>query len=365
MGVDSWADAVDGTGVLRRLGTSVEEQGGMRRSPRSLLLVSTLLVACAVGDPDSLDGFGEVGDDDDASAPGSASTSGASESSSDGTTTDEGEPATDQRFDVPSPDAAGEGEPCGRVDLLFVIDNSGSMGDEQTNLVASFPGFIDGIMSILPSTDYQVGVITTDENDYNGLGCQHLGALTVATGGEMSSDAECGPYTAGRRYMSSADDLDHDFSCAAQVGIDGSGVERPMDAIAAALDPVAGNLGSCNAHFLRDEALLVIVLITDEEDQGDSVGDPADWAANVVEAKNGNEDQVVVLSLLGHDKPNACIEAQWTGTEGAEISPRLIEFTQSFGVGRVGDVCAGSYDQFFYEGIVGIADACNVVVPVG
>ena len=31
---------------------------------------------------------------------------------------------------------------CSKMDLLFVIDNSGSMGEEQTNLIANFPTFI-------------------------------------------------------------------------------------------------------------------------------------------------------------------------------------------------------------------------------
>src|SRR5690242_21671906 len=34
---------------------------------------------------------------------------------------------------------------CAKADFLFVIDNSGSMADEQDNLIASFPGFIDTI----------------------------------------------------------------------------------------------------------------------------------------------------------------------------------------------------------------------------
>src|SRR4051794_8019943 len=48
---------------------------------------------------------------------------------------------------------------CTKMDVLFVIDNSGSMGEEQTNLVANFPMFI----SVLDQSglDYRVGVTTT------------------------------------------------------------------------------------------------------------------------------------------------------------------------------------------------------------
>jgi len=365
--LDSRGAAVDAGEVDRRPGTSVEASLGMRRVSRSILFVS-VLSSCTAGPPDSLDGFGEVGEADDDGTTAATSSGGApvgSDDDDDGSSTGAEDPAGEGRFDLAAPDVGPESDPCGLVDLLFVIDNSGSMGDEQQNLVASFPGFITGIESILPSSEYHVGVITTDANEFNGNDCRRIGALTVQTGGDLSSDAQCGPFADGHHFMTAADDLDTCFSCAAQVGIDGSGIERPLDAIAAALDPVQADLDECNAEFLRDEALLVLVLITDEEDDGDSLGDPADWHDMVVAAKGGDAERVVVLSLVGHDKPNECIAAQWTGMAGAEISPRLIEFTESFPFGRVGDVCAASYEQFFTDGIVGIADACHVVVPVG
>ena len=53
---------------------------------------------------------------------------------------------------------------CSKMDLLFVIDNSGSMGQEQTNLIANFPAFI----AVLEASglDYRVAVTTT-ARDYN------------------------------------------------------------------------------------------------------------------------------------------------------------------------------------------------------
>jgi hypothetical protein len=312
-----------------------------------LLPILGLLVGCTAGPADSLDGFGEVEDDggDDSTESG-----GSEESSS----SDEGEPLAD--------DASEDTSTCGLVDVLFVIDNSESMADEQANLVASFPGFIEGIESILPSSDYHVGVVTTDTNEWNGTGCQRIGALTTKTGGLASSDAVCGPYASGKRFITAADDLDAEFSCAAQVGIDGDGRERPIDAISAVLHPFAADVGGCNSGFLREGALFVLVIITDEEDDGASVGDPADWTAAVTEVRG--DDDVVVLGLVGHDKPNACIADQWDGMNGAEIAPRLIAFTESFTHGLVGDVCAPSYADFFAQAVDGIAVACDVV-PVG
>lgn len=42
-------------------------------------------------------------------------------------------------------DEGGSDAGCRAVDLLFVIDNSGSMEDEQANLISSFPGFINAM----------------------------------------------------------------------------------------------------------------------------------------------------------------------------------------------------------------------------
>lgn len=323
------------------------------------------LVACQLTPTDIYGGVfaSEEGDSDDAAGlepfPGGRTTGDAPDDPDEGEDDEGIEPIA---YDVGTGGTQAEPpEPCREVDLLFVIDDSGSMGDEQLNLVASFPGFIDGITNRLGvATSYHVGVITTDAYEWNVPHCQAIGGLTVRTGGDLSSDDNCGPYASGGSYITVDDDLNQAFSCAAQVGIEGHGIERPMDALVAALADPDGETDACNDGFLRDDALLVVVLITDEEDEGDSVGDPLDWYQTVVDAKGGDEDAVVVLSLIGHDKPNACIPAQWTGMMGAEISPRLRTFTELFPHGTVGDVCAPDYGPFFADAVDGIAAVCGL-----
>ncbi len=329
------------------------------------------LVACQATPTDVYGGFFE--DEAGSSSGGDAAPSGSEDDGSAepdaASDSDDDEPApTPPGLDVGAPVTDPEPPPaCQAVDLLFVIDNSGSMGDEQLNLVASFPGFIEGIRDQLgPAASYHVGVATTDAYEWNVPMCQSLGGLTVRTGGDLSSAESCGPFASGQSFMTVADDLDDAFSCAAQVGIDGAGIERPMDALAGALtDPVGVN-AACNDGFLRDDALLVVVLITDEEDEGDSLGQPIDWYQTVLDAKHGEQDQIVVLSLIGHDKPNECIPSQWTGMMGAEIAPRLRTFTELFDHGMVGDVCAADYAPFFEQAVDGIAEACGLVpTPAG
>ena len=64
---------------------------------------------------------------------------------------------------------AGNGNGCQKVDFLFVIDNSGSMLEEQNNLAGSFPSFINSIQSTLDAAqDYHIMVIDTDAWVYSG-----------------------------------------------------------------------------------------------------------------------------------------------------------------------------------------------------
>jgi hypothetical protein len=260
-------------------------------------------------------------------------------------------------------------EGCTKVDFLFVIDNSGSMADEQDNLTNSFPGFISGIQSALMQVDeYQVGVVTTDAYGPNTAvpGCNQLGGLVTRTGGSDSSSSVCGPYAAGNNYMTEADDLDTAFACAADVGTAGDGCERPMDAMTVVLDKNLGGAGQCNDGYLRDDALLVLVIITDEyEGSGDpegcnSSGNPGSWYDTVVASKLGIPENAVALGLLNYGG-GPCPPAD-TVYDGGNI----VNFVSMFGPnGFLGGICEPDYGPVFSEAVAIIEEACNNFTPPG
>jgi len=272
-----------------------------------------------------------------------------------------------------------ETDACKKVDLLFVIDNSGSMADEQQNLVASFPGFIAEMQTQLATTEgYNIGVTTSDAYFYNDPACIQEGALVRQTGGVDSSNQVCAPYASGAGHMSEADDLTAKFSCAAQVGTGGDGNERPMQTLQVALTPALNAPGACNDGFIREDALLVLVIITDEEDdqevdatctppQPGSPGDPQFWYDSIVNVKGGIEENIVVLALIGPTGNNACppIDKCAGGIDGAEPGVRLEQFALMFTYGFVGQVCAPSYDSFFAEAVGLIDSACDEFTPPG
>ena len=84
------------------------------------------------------------------SAGSGAATDGAATDSDDSDNGDTGPGGDGPLLDV-APGQTGGGDPdgaadeCTNVDILFVIDDSGSMADNQDQLIASFPGFIAGI----------------------------------------------------------------------------------------------------------------------------------------------------------------------------------------------------------------------------
>jgi hypothetical protein len=255
------------------------------------------------------------------------------------------------KFDLsPLPDSPMFDEACGMVDFLFVIDNSGSMSDEQAALVTNFPNFISGIEATLETVKtIHVGVTTTDANFYNVAGCTDIGSLVVKTGGNDSSNAQCGPYKEGANFMTEKDDLDVAFSCAALVGTDGSADERQMMALVNAVNGTHGGMGQCNEGFIREDALLVIVIITDEPDIN-SPGDAKTWFEAVVDAKDGIPENVVVVSLISTPMGNCGFEVAWS----------IAEFTTLFGVnGFMADICLPDFAPVFEEA-VGIIDvACD------
>lgn len=312
---------------------------------------------------------------------------------------------------------AGDESGCDKVDFLFIIDNSGSMGDEQGNLINSFPLFIDTIQSTLDEAqDYHIMVLDVDAYIYEQ--CQQacdtappecivdgicnvnaapaclfpcflgsvcaidgdyqcgvtqpeecedvLGAGVTHPRGQGSSNQDC-MFASGARYIDGSEpDLSATFECAAQVGVSSyAGTERPMEAMVQAVT-ASTEAATCNEGFLRDDAILVVTFITDEDDNfGDSAGTPAGWKQALISAKNGDENAIVVLGLFGdNDQPGAICQALGSGTDGAEPSPRLREFVDSFGdKGFFGSVCAPSYDDFFQQAVGLIDVTCDEFIP--
>jgi hypothetical protein len=273
------------------------------------------------------------------------------------------------KYDLGDPTTADDGLPmdqgCANVDVLYVIDNSPSMYEEQQTLIANFGNFVADMQSALVDVDsYHIGVITTD--DYQNGGwlddgddsvnaqvptCQHLGGLVV-----QAQAGLCTPFVDGFNFITEHDDLGSKFQCIANVGENGDSDEYVGDALIAAITEGQGQTG-CNANFIRDDAMLIIVILTDENDSSNT--NENQWYQAVVTAK-GMETNVVVLSLIWKDSWNNCTNA-FSETNGTQIE----SFTNMFTNHSVGNICDNSYAGFFADAIPTIEGACDNFEPIG
>jgi len=249
-------------------------------------------------------------------------------------------------------------EGCRKVDFLFVIDNSGSMSAQQTQMLASFDGFITAIQSSLEDSvdSYHVGVISSDAYTGNAPGCNTLGALVSQT----SAGGVCN-FADGGRFATEADDLTVAFPCMATLGTGGSGVEQPITGAIAALDPVMAGPGGCNEGFLRDDAILVVVVLTDDPpystmDDANLSLDTSGWYDAFVAAKNGDPEALVVIGFVPYMDVSCVIFTL--------ESPNLISFVESFGEqGVLASICEPDFAPAFAETVGTITSTCQNFEP--
>lgn len=266
-------------------------------------------------------------------------------------------------------DGGGEGT-CTKIDLLFVIDGSISMDVAQDKLTAAADTFIDAIEAqLVDAADYHIGVITTTEYTHNRRGCTAPGSLVTQTGGPGSSDAQCGPFASGDPWVGTGDALQESLSCTLGIGLGNGNVELTAEAILAAV--TGDGPGGCNAGFVRSDALLAVVIVTDTDDpsayppgQG-SEGAPEDWFSAVAAIK-GTESNVVMISVLPPPNPSCTVEGNWSPLlPGTLDAPRLDAFTRMFTHHAVGDVCAADYGVVLDEALAVIEAGCDTFEPEG
>jgi hypothetical protein len=160
-----------------------------------------------------------------------------------------------------------------QVDVLFMVDNSLGMQALQSMLASNFGAFtqpLRGRATGLP--DLHIGVISSDMGVGDTTTVQSC--RPGGDGGEMQTlpRGTClGPGPSDGYMIATADEADDNFSgtleemfsCIATLGSQGCGFEHQLASVQAALGPGAP---AKNAGFLRPDALLAIVLVTDEDD---------------------------------------------------------------------------------------------------
>lgn len=162
-----------------------------------------------------------------------------------------------------------------KLDILWVVDNSGSMDSSQTNLTASFSSFINRFQSL--NYDFKMAVISTDAwranyvaNNSNKevLRSLRIGRLNFTTNPYTWATMSCknqvekdnNACTGVRIMDKDTFELSNAFVLNATQGTNGTGDERAFSSIQTVLDHTD------NADFRRPDAALAIIIVSDEDD---------------------------------------------------------------------------------------------------
>lgn len=181
-----------------------------------------------------------------------------------------------------------------KVDILFVIDDSGSMHHEQAVLAEQIVHMTKELihptprddMIPLPIEDLHIGIVSTNMGtgafDYSSCSTAPVGGYGALQNTGRNEGCEIS-YTATDCNGGACPWLSHsvdnpddgsvagnlpiwdDFECVATLGTEGCGLEQQMEAALVALGPQS-DVGMHNEGFLRDDSLLAIVFVTDEDD---------------------------------------------------------------------------------------------------
>ena len=172
------------------------------------------------------------------------------------------------------------------VDVLWVIDNSGTMAEEQQRLTES----LTEVAPLFGETlaDFRLGVITTDVDDPDQSGKLQGSPLVI------------GP---------ESDDITGEFLSNTDVGIAGSKDEQGFEAIRLALVNDDGS----NSGFFRAETGLHAVVVSDEDDHSDSTVSErmSDLLRLVPDSTNFK-----IHAVVG-DEPDGCLSAVAAADSGA------------------------------------------------
>lgn len=221
----------------------------------------------------------------------------------------------------------------GIVDILWVIDDSGSMTNERRVLVNNFDRFIQELLTL--NVNFQMGVTSIVSQD----GGRLRGTTKIIT--NMTMDP--------RRV----------FEQNTTFPASRSRWEQGLRMTQLALTSPNIDPGQPNAGFIRPTAALAIIVVTNEDDS--SFGATDYYARTFKSLKGKGNENLVTFSVIGGTTPNGCIPPGEGGFYGSLAEPafRYAEVVAKTG-GINGSICDASFEQT----LVRIAQALNTLKRV-
>jgi hypothetical protein len=241
----------------------------------------------------------------------------------------------------------GDGSGCKKVDIVIAVDDSGSMREEKDAMRSIvFPAFAQRLRQVGGGLEsYRIGVLDACPTPAN----YH----TRGAGGECD-------FQSGKVWMeSSSTALEAEFACVGDIVSDdvtcsgSNDDEQPSSAAAASLEPEWAGAGKPNEGFARPDALLVVIAITDEDEQPV----PTNTAQGLYDRLVATKGDVRRMVFLGVGGSQSC-----SGEYGSAKEATLLKsLTQRFigeGRGVFWDLCQGKLEDGLGEAMRVIEEAC-------
>ena len=266
----------------------------------------------------------------------------------------------DPKFDVgdgetEGTDPEGGNGGCEKVDVVFAVDNSGSMQEEIHELKGPvFDSFPDALLAVNGGLlDFHLAVIDAcNDPPY------------FHTHGDFG---DCN-YANGSNYMVSSDpDLEEEYACVMNLNKAGyldmedncSGDNDDEQPANTAADAVSLQ-GGPNDGFLRDDAVLLVVAMTDEDEKPLPAASAQEIANKIITAAGGIED-VVFLGIAG----GSDCEGPYGTADDAAFMQEITQVFVDADRGQFWDLCDGNLEQAF-QTVVNVVDvACQEFDPEG
>ncbi len=218
----------------------------------------------------------------------------------------------------------------GIVDILWVVDDSGSMANQRKTLVNNFDRFLGALLTLKVS--WQMGVTTTNALDLGKLrGTTKIIKLTTPNPKLL--------FETNTTFMGSRTRWEQGLRMA-ELAVTGTNIA-----------PNGPNDG-----FLRPTAALAVIVVTDEDDS--SFGTPDHFARVFRTAKGKGNEALVTFSTIAGSTPVGCTppgESIYYGSL-AEPAFRYASVSTKTG-GVVGSICDASFENT----LVSIAEALNTL----
>jgi hypothetical protein len=207
----------------------------------------------------------------------------------------------------------------GKVDVLWVVDNSGSMADKQKNVHDNLATFFNYLLS--SQIDFHIAVTTTDTTP------GHAGQLVPVNGGGTKVITPSTPHAL------------EEFQSNINVGTDGSALNKGLDGARLILQLKPND-------FLRDDAFLFIIFVSDGDDRS-FPGDAKFFYRFYSSQKGlGNDGMVLAGGIVG-PVPDGCFQADGGGE--APPATRYTDVVTLMNAGVTGSICNSNFSDTLNE----------------